>query len=214
MTDQIERNEKTLERIIAVLAQRLGGKVEISYEEISRPEASSDYTAIRLDGSVNIETFGDYSRTLSTKVRASSEGVMRWWTRKCSMREQAVLVAAVRGCDGLSKNDPSKSVVRAYRYDLLNPSCEKTEEDPTKFATFMGYVPSLEADRKAFLEDLDGYPFHFLQHLAQAAHVMAVRNPLSERKRFWREVFLGITTEGFHARPESDTDMIHRLRDR
>lgn len=149
--------------------------------------------------------------------KAATEGVMRWWTRKCSMRAQAVLTASIRGCDGLRKTDPSKPVIHALRYHILNPSCEPEYDNPLKFSSFMGYGRSIEALHVAvnqFLEDLDPYPFHFVQHLSHAAHIVAIWHESAKVAHFWREVYESIIIEGMHAEPEPDTKMVHRLRDR
>ena len=144
----------------------------------------------------------------------AAEGVMRAWTRKCSLRAQAVLCAAIRGCDGLSKTDPSKSVVWALRYDVLNPSCGPGHDNPSGFTAFMGYKSTLEEDTEAFLGDLDPYPFHFVRHLAHAAHILSIYHDRPEIADRWRKIYEGIVVEGFHARPEDDMVMKHRLRDR
>jgi hypothetical protein len=48
--------------------------------------------------------------------------LMREWTENLTIRQQAVLVSAVRGCDGAPKDDPSKSILWALRWDILHPS--------------------------------------------------------------------------------------------
>jgi hypothetical protein len=149
--------------------------------------------------------------------KAATEGVMRCWTRKCSMREQAVLVACIRGCDGLRKSDPSKAVIWALRYHILNPSCEPDCDNPFEFESFMGYgksVALLQEKVNAFLGDLDPYPFHFVQHLAHAAHVTAIYHESAKVAHFWRCVYEDIIIEGMHAVPEPDVRMVKRLRDR
>lgn len=130
---------------------------------------------------------------------------------------QAVLCAAIRGCDGIPKDDPSKTMLRALRYAILNPSCEPAQDDPYNFASFMGYEKSwenVEARTAEFLGDLDPYPFHFVQHVAHAAHIVAVYHPDDKLRLFWRSVYGRIIVDGFHAVAEDDHVMQHRLRDR
>jgi hypothetical protein len=149
--------------------------------------------------------------------KAATEGVMRAWTRKCSMRMQAVLAASIRGCDGLRKTDPSKRMVWALRYHILNPSCEPEFDNPLEFSSFMGYgdgIVTLHTAVNQFLDDLDPYPFHFIQHLSHAAHILAVYHESAKVAHFWREVYSHIIIEGMHALPEPDTAMLHRLRGR
>lgn len=150
---------------------------------------------------------------MTATERAKTEGVLRAWTRACSMREQAVLCSSIRGCDGLSKRDPSKSIIWALRYDILYPSADDGA-DPTRFTSFMGIKVTLAHDLKEFLDDLDPYPFHFIQHLAHAAHIIAVRHTDERTGKFWRQLYESIIVDGMHALPEPDEVMIHRLRDR
>lgn len=172
---------------------------------------------------------------ITVAERARTEGVMRAWTRSCSMRAQAVLCASIRGCDGLSKNDPSKAVVKAMRYSILNPSCEREDDDPYRFTSFMGYDPELTEKTRQFLEDLDPYPFHFVQHLAHAAHIIAIHyradylsnirhydpdvhppDPIEQTHRvraYYRRLYEEIV-KAFHAEPEGDEALLDRLSDR
>lgn len=140
------------------------------------------------------------------------KGVMRRWTHGISRRMGAVLAAAVRGCDGAPKHDPSKAVLWALRFDVLNPDDDQL--DPAKSTGFMGYVPDLDQKRNEMLGSLDQYPFHFVMHLLHAAEICGYFHPDPTRREWWLRLYVEACQCHLHVDPESKTQLIYRLRDR
>lgn len=139
-------------------------------------------------------------------------GILRRWTHHLSRRMQAVLVAAVRGCDGAPKHDPSKQILWALRWDTMNPSNDHF--DPTTTRSFMGYVDDLDEAADAFFSSLDQYPLHFVLHLLHAAEICGYFHPDPDRQKYWRGFYTHACVEHMHMTPESEALLVHRLRDR
>jgi hypothetical protein len=137
---------------------------------------------------------------------------MREWTEELTIRQQAVLIAAVRGCDGAPKDDPSKSVLWALRWVVLHPSEEGV--DPHKTHSFMGYTSTLAEDTRRFLRSLDQYPFHFIMHLMHAAEIIGYKHPDAHIRSQWCWIYMAMVQGNLHCAPESEAMMDERLRDR
>jgi hypothetical protein len=138
--------------------------------------------------------------------------IMREWTEALTIRQQAVLIAAVRGCDGAPKDDPSKSVLWALRWEVLYPS--EAGVDPHKTRSFMGYTRTLSEDVRRFLASLDQYPFHFVMHVMHAAEIIGYKHPELEKRLGWKLIYEQIVCDNLHCRPETEDMLDERLEDR
>ncbi len=180
----------------------LGGK--LCAAEISAEDRESINTALEEAFKLGAELF-------------STQSVMQPWTLKCSKRMQAVLIAAVRGCDGAPKEDPSKFVLWALRADVLRPA--DPSYDLQNPRGFMGYVPELTYYRDVFLKSLDQYPFHFVMHLTHAAEIIGhYYDPdgtglPNKTRHFWFDFYQKIAVENCHMQPETLNDLERRLAD-
>jgi hypothetical protein len=124
---------------------------------------------------------------------------------------QAVLISAVRGCDGAPKNDPSKPILWALRWDTINPSDESF--DPNTTTSFMGYTVDLKVAVRQFLGSMDPYPLHFVTHLLHAAEICGYFHPDEKIRGFWQS-FYNRACSALHMNPETQAELVHRLRDR
>lgn len=139
-------------------------------------------------------------------------GVTRRWTHALSRRMQAVLISAVRGCDGAPKHDPSKSVLWALRWDTLNPSDDHF--NPRTTTSFMGYTATRDKDLQTFLGSLDQYPFHFVMHVLHAAEICGYFHPDESRRSWWFSLYIRACLQHLHVTPETKDEVVERLRDR
>jgi hypothetical protein len=140
------------------------------------------------------------------------KSIMRVWTDNLTIRQQAVLLTAIRGCDAASKSDPSKSILWALRWEILYPS-ERTV-DPTRTKSFMGITSSLHEDIRVFQASLDQYPFHFVMHLMHAIEIVGYKHHHHQVRAFWNELYLDLVRENLHCNPETEEQMDERLADR
>lgn len=139
------------------------------------------------------------------------QGVMRRWTLELSRRMQAVLVGAIRGCDGAPKHDPSKALMWALRWDCMNP--DDAGRNPAASRSFMGYKRDLKKQVALFFRSLDQYPFHFIAHFMHAAEICGYCHPDGFRKLYWHEIYETICRKHLHVTPESCVEMLERLKD-
>jgi hypothetical protein len=114
--------------------------------------------------------------------------VLQDWVQALGLRHQGVLVAAVRGCDSVPKEDPSKAFVRCYRAVVLNSHCG----DPARAKSFIQAVDDIELTRRflALRGSFDHYPIHYVMHLVHAMEIVGYKHP---------DIQTGITWTGFYA---------------
>lgn len=106
--------------------------------------------------------------------------VLQDWVIKLPLRMQGVLLTAVRGCDGVPKEDAAKPLVRMYRGHILNAAVKKP-------SSFINYVKSHEAYSRmqAVLGNHDHYPMHWLLHIFQAAKIVDYYHPEAQVREQW-----------------------------
>lgn len=127
--------------------------------------------------------------------------VIKAWVFQQPLRMQAVLLAAIRGCDGKSKEDKSKVIVRALRNVLM------VNADPTN--SFMHEDLTLEQVAE-FVEDLDQYPTHFVTHLSHAAEIVGFKHPDSSVRGRWLDLYRKMV-KSLHYNPETEAQLDIRL---
>jgi hypothetical protein len=107
--------------------------------------------------------------------------ILRPWLNDIPFKMQAILLSALRGCDGVSKNDPSKPLIRHLRYLILLPADPMWEEAGS---TFFGHQPTPD-QVKAFWDCIDQYPLHFFMHLLGAIQCLGYKHPDPAVQEFW-----------------------------
>jgi len=140
---------------------------------------------------------------MTNKPPSRGSVVQEWIAEYCSFKEQTVLLTALRGCDGIPKEDVSKQMVRVMRGVLLKDADASTD--------FMRSAPHPD-DLRQFLTNLDHYPVHWLMHFAHAAQVIAYRHPNPAINGNWLMVYRNIV-HALHMEPEPVLIMMHRLED-
>lgn len=134
--------------------------------------------------------------------------IIQPWAAALGLRHQGVLVSAIRGCDSVNREDPSKYLVRAYRGTLLVPHCA----DIRKSASFM--IPFDGDDWyeacEPFFSSIDHYPNHWLLHWLHACEIVGYKHPslaVSEAYIFLYHK----AVRKFHMLPESEWHLDERL---
>lgn len=131
--------------------------------------------------------------------------VVQDWLAVCSWKQQTVLLSALRGCDGIEKEDPSKILTRFFRFTILLSADTQS--------TFMQWKPSLLYPQMTYLVDhLDHYPMHWVLHFAHAAEIVGFKHPDKSTREFWGEFYLRICAV-FHMQGETEKQLDERLRD-
>jgi hypothetical protein len=132
------------------------------------------------------------------------KSVIKEWIYDLDMMQQTVILEMIRGCDGTSKNDPSKQIVRALRNIVLESATTGNFMDVDE--------DQLMNSIKTFFEDLDHYPLHFVMHLAHSIEIIGYEHPDEKVREFWSSFYFDFC-HTIHVAPESKETMEKRLRD-
>lgn len=160
-------------------------------------------------------------KAVSAQGQNSSENrrsALQNWVMGLTIMQQSVLLAAVRGPDGISKNHPVKVLLRWYRRSILLSAFDgKALLDPYTpgGGSFTGPLHKLEdiSDYcKKYLNHVDELPHHFQLHFMHAAEILGYKHPLPWIRRFWYEFYLNIVNDA-HLVPEPEEWMDKRLGD-
>jgi hypothetical protein len=136
--------------------------------------------------------------------------VQDWLGECCSLKQQTVLLSALRGCDGIAKEDISKTLTRALRGTLLHSAHHGSPEKP---GTFMSTANvDLEKAAEKFVAHLDHYPVHWVFHFAHACEIVGHKHPHPNTGMFWMWIYHKMC-EALHVNPETEKQCDWRLRD-
>jgi len=91
-----------------------------------------------------------------------------WLIENCSWKQQTVVLVALRGCDGIPKENPSKKLSRMLRRVILENTDSLTgfmEDDITN------------NEMNDFLDYIDALPVHYIMHFAHASAIVGYHHP-------------------------------------
>lgn len=134
--------------------------------------------------------------------------------------QQSVLIAAVRGPDGIRKDHPVKVLCRWLRRSFLLSAFERRPFlDPYEKGggSFTGpcqtpEVRDLDHAVELYFRSVDELPHHFQLHLMHAAEIFGYKHPVGETRKFWNVFYLKCVND-LHLFPESEARMDSRLGD-
>lgn len=146
--------------------------------------------------------------------------VLQEWVLGLSYMQQSVLIAGVRGPDGIRKNHPVKVLCRWLRRCFLISAFDgKAILDPYApgGGSFTGpcktdQVTGLEHAIQLYLESVDEIPHHFQLHLMHAAEILGYKHPAPDIREWWNKFYLKVVKDA-HLNPETVADMDDRLCD-
>lgn len=144
-------------------------------------------------------------KDMSEHQELGEGSVVRDWVTELPWKQQTVLLSAIRGCDGVSKHDPSKEFVRPLRGLILKNAEPDAEDD-----TFMHH-PSDDNKVENFAHDLDNYPMHWVIHFLHAVEIIGYKHPDELVRQRWNKLYVEMVREGFHLRMESPEQLDKRL---
>ena len=121
-----------------------------------------------------------------------------------SYKQQTVVLSSLRGCDGLTKEDISKRLVRKIRNVVLKNA-------GTKNTPFMVEDMSLE-DIKKYASNCDKYPIHFYMHMCFACEIIGFKHPDEDIRKWFHEAYL-IIVHALHLKTENEEECDFRLQD-
>ena len=131
--------------------------------------------------------------------------VQEWLSNdNISWKQQTVVLSALRGCDGQTKEDISKKLTRQLRSAILYNAA-------TKDTSFMKDTMTL-AEVRALAENSDKYPLHYYMHTLHACEIIGYKHPDDEIRQWFHEAYL-IMVKALHLNPETEEECDFRLRD-
>lgn len=148
-----------------------------------------------------------YSQTVPELTHDLNKLVVQPWMAALTMKQQTVVLSALRGCDGKSKNDQSKALTRRFRSAFLRDAAAGSGNE-----TFMRHDGAGTEYVHDWVQDLDHYPVHWLMHFAHACQIVGEYHPDNYHKEFWAFVYRRII-DALHLQPEELMDMEIRLMD-
>lgn len=159
--------------------------------------------------------------------------VLQPWVMALNMMQQSVLIAAIRGPDGVSKYTKTKALMKWYRRCIMLSSFDKRVLDRPDYpggGSFTG--PSFEAERddagrpvfvdnwearmeepvQDFLRALDELSYHYNTHFMHGMQVMGYKHPDKRIRAFWYSAYQRMVND-LCLHPETEQEMDVRLGD-
>ena len=147
---------------------------------------------------------------------APMKPVLQPWVCALPFMQQSVLLAAIRGADGLHKEHPSKEIIKWYRRCVLYRAFEgdiSTDPYQPGGGSFTGPVSKpLDEVVLDYHKALDEMPNHFHLHVMHASEILGYKHPRKETREWWHDFYLELV-RGMHLFPESEEEMDTRLGD-
>jgi hypothetical protein len=132
--------------------------------------------------------------------------LLRPWVKELTLQQQSVLVLALRGCDGVPKEDPSKKILRYYRFSVIQNARPIHPDN-----IFMLPDPPTVHVLHEFLSSTDHYPVHWLLHFTHGCEVAGYKHDDPKIRLFWFKLYTDLVS-AFHMNAETELEMDNRLR--
>ena len=141
------------------------------------------------------------------------------WMLELPMQQQTVLVAAIRGPDGVGKFHACKPLVRAYRACIVKQAYTGIAHvlGGPATDTFASLEDVEEATRWrnitiAYINTVDEIPHHYHLHLMHGAQILGYRHPDNLINGRWRNFYF-MCCDDMHVNYETKPAMNLRLND-
>ena len=146
--------------------------------------------------------------------------------------QQAVMLSAIRGPDGMPKFHQCKDVIRWYRRCVLISAFDKIAIDNpyhkgggsftgpscqvTPIVNTMDRVSDWEFEIRpkldAFMNSRDELPYHYTVHFMHAVEILGYKHPDMRIRKWWKMVYERMVM-ALHLFPETEEQMDRRLGD-
>lgn len=167
-------------------------------------------------------------RAAGADLGASEPGsVTQRWVHQIPMMQQSVLLAAVRGPDGLAKyGGGAKMLLRWYRRCILLSAMDRRVlADPCEpnGGSFTGpslngpddvdhWSDRMQAHVNDYLRQVDALPHHWQMHFMHAVEIVGYKHPEPVVRHFWHQFYLRLVHD-MHVWPETQRQLDERLGD-
>lgn len=144
--------------------------------------------------------------------------ILQSWVTALPLQMQVSLIGIVRGPDGHVRNSPCKPVIRALRGCIIRSAYygrELAKGEAGDAFIEMSEIASREhwdVAIRAWKDNIDALPTHFLQHSMQAFNILRFKHPDEEIRARWKKLHQACVSY-FHAFPESQAALDAKLCD-
>jgi hypothetical protein len=146
------------------------------------------------------------TKGLPQGLQTKMNQLLRPWILELPLQQQCVLMAAIRGCDSVPKEDNSKRILRSYRYTVLHNAKPLTADN-----IFMVAEVPTPFDVLRFVGSLDHYPMHWLMHFIHAVEIVGYKHPEPDVRGWWGNLY-DTLIHNLHVQPETEEQLNTRLR--
>lgn len=144
----------------------------------------------------------------SNGTRTITRSILYDWVQELGLRHQGVLLAAMRGCDGVGKQDVTKPIMRAIRAVTLVPYDARELREPKGYMYFE--PDNFREAVNTFKKSMDEYPLHFILHMIHALEIIGYKHPLAGVRAAFQYGYETLVYK-MHLRPEMESHMDTRL---
>lgn len=141
--------------------------------------------------------------------------------------QQSVLIASVRGPDGIRKDHVAKLLLRWLRRCVMISAFEKRvltsplepcggsftgPSLPLPASGYYDWNNAMDKLVKDYLSTVDELPHHFQLHFMHAAEILGYKHNITLIREWWLRTYLSLVND-MHLTPETKVDMMKRLGD-
>tara|TARA_B100000508_G_scaffold45511_1_gene35545 strand:- start:5134 stop:5571 length:438 start_codon:yes stop_codon:yes gene_type:complete len=136
-----------------------------------------------------------------------AKSVLKDWVHDLTIQMQGTLLCAMRGPDGMPKDDSAKALVRAFRAVLTNNALPLGPKN-----TFAGDGTGVtsQEDVENFFKSIDQYPHHWYNHFFHAAEIIGYYHSDKNIQEFWLNFYYQCCDDA-HLNPETKDQLAERL---
>ncbi len=144
--------------------------------------------------------------------KQKKESVVQDWISYLPFTQQAVLLVALRGPDGMTKWNGCKKMTFFIRGVILHAAYPNYDDSyPESFCFMRCDYNNFNTDLQQFFREVDEMPHHYLMHTLHAAQIIGYKHPDPYIASLFGEMYLK-GCKDFHMNAESVEDMDKRLK--
>lgn len=106
--------------------------------------------------------------------------VLQEWVEQLSLKNQTLLLSAIRGPDGVGKSNKVKEVLKYYRAWVL--------KEADSLSGFMSSEQPSEDVVDKFVKDIEEYPLHWVMHFYRATAIISCYENI-DHFGFWMNLY-------------------------
>lgn len=153
------------------------------------------------------------------------KSVLQDWVMELPLMQQSVLIAAMRGPDGVEKMHTSKMLCRWLRRCIVISAFDKRALDnPTDpgggsytgpsicSAEDVPWEELMDVRVKEYLSSIDNLPHHFHLHFLHAVEILGYKHGNERIRKWWRKIYQRMAHD-MHLAIELERELDARLND-